>query len=151
MQGCAHSMWPETEYDETTREANGFLKGCEAAAYRGVADRLNYLALDKPNVQFAAKEIAKHMANPANLDFIKVKPIAKYLISAPRYVQRYDWQDFDGHFVAFSDSDWAGDKVSRKKYEWRCAFDGEAHDQGMFLRAARHCIQFRQSRTLCSG
>ena len=41
---------PETEYDETKREASGLLKGCEATAYRGVAASLHRMALDLEDV-----------------------------------------------------------------------------------------------------
>ena len=38
----------------------------------------------------------------------------RYLVGAPRYVQQYLWQEFGRHIDAYSDSDWAGDRVTRK-------------------------------------
>ena len=70
--------------------------------------------MDRADLQYAAKEMAKHMANPCNLDWAKVKRVGRYLLGAPRYVQQYLWQEFSGHIDAFSDSDWAGDRVTRK-------------------------------------
>ena len=59
-------------------------------------------------------EVAKHIANPCNLDWVKIKRVGRYLVGAPSYVQQYLWQEFCGHVDAFSDSDWAGDRFTRK-------------------------------------
>ena len=79
-----------------------------------IAARLNYVALDRMDMKFAAKEVAKHMSRPVALDWVKLKRIARCLAGTPRYVERYEWQEFRGHLDAFADSDWAGDKVTRK-------------------------------------
>ena len=54
---------------ETKEEAERYLESPElrqadATAFRGLAARLNYLALDRPDLQFAAKGIAKRMVEP---------------------------------------------------------------------------------------
>ncbi len=36
----------------------------EATQYGGLAARLNYLALGRPDTKYATKEIARHMGNP---------------------------------------------------------------------------------------
>ena len=54
------------------------------------------------------------MARPTVSDWKQIKRAARYLAGAPRYVQQYEWQDYDGHMDAYADSDWAGDKVTRK-------------------------------------
>ena len=77
----------------------------EATLYRGIAARLNYLALDRVDIQYSAKEIAKHMSRPVELDWAKIKRAARYFAGAPRYVQMYEWQNYDGHIQAFGDSD----------------------------------------------
>ena len=104
----------DAEYDETKRADSRALGGAEATLYRAIAARINYLALDRVDIQYCAKEIAKHMSRPVELDWIKIKRAARYLAGAPRYVQMYEWQDYDGHMHAFADSDWAGDQVTRK-------------------------------------
>ena len=104
----------DSEYDEAKRGESGWLESAEATAYRALAARLNYLALDRPDVQYPAKEIAKHMANPTNMDWLKLKRVARYLAGAPRYVQRYKWQWPTNKIDGYSDSDWAGDRITRK-------------------------------------
>ena len=104
----------DAEYDEASRDQYEHLCGEEATQYRAVAARLNYLALDRPDIQFATKEIAKHMSRPVTLDWVKLKRLARYLAGKPRYVQVYQWQSLPARVDAFADSDWAGDKVTRK-------------------------------------
>ena len=64
----------------------------EATLYRAIAARLNHLAQDRVDVQFAAKDVAKHMSRPAAVDWLKLKRVARYPAGAPRYVQTYAWQ-----------------------------------------------------------
>ena len=97
----------EEEYDETSCDKYGPLQRGEAIEYRTIAARLNYLALDRMDIQFAVKEVAKHMSRPVVLDWVKLKRLARYLAGKPWYVQRYEWQDLPGHLDAFADSDWA--------------------------------------------
>ena len=104
----------EVEYDERLRIASGLMSQRDATVYRGIAARLNYLAQDRVDVQFAAKDAAKHMASPAALDWLKLKRIARYLAGVPRYIQKYVWQHPVSLVNAYADSDWAGDKISRK-------------------------------------
>ena len=54
------------------------------------------------------------MARPTALDLIKIKRAGRYLKGCPRYVQVFNWQERGGQIKAFADSDWAGDKVTRK-------------------------------------
>ena len=42
------------------------MAGNEASSYRGLAARLNYLALDRPDLQFAATSASRFMADPRN-------------------------------------------------------------------------------------
>ena len=71
-------------YDETNRSESRALGGSEATLYRAIAIRLNYLALDRVHVQYCANEIAKHMARPVELDWAKIKRVARYFAVAPR-------------------------------------------------------------------
>ena len=58
----------DVEYDESKRLQSGYLQSSEATAFRGIAARINYSALDRPDLQFAAADIAKHIARPTALD-----------------------------------------------------------------------------------
>ena len=43
-------------------------------------------------MQHVAEDIAKHMARLMALDWIEIRGVARYLLGAHRYVQRYEWQ-----------------------------------------------------------
>eukprot|EP00972_Heterocapsa_arctica_P073465 10849977-Heterocapsa_arctica.AAC.1 len=47
------------------------LQGEEATAYRAAAARANYLAMDRADIQFAAKEVCRRMATPRRCDWQK--------------------------------------------------------------------------------
>ena len=90
------------------------LSKADATAYRGLAARLNYLALDRVDLQFTAKVIAKHMSSPREYDWAAVKRVARYLLGVPRAIQHFHWQGQPEQIVTFTDSDWAGDRQDRK-------------------------------------
>ena len=82
--------------------------------YRSLAARANYLALDRPDIQFAVKELCRSMAKPMESSRRKLVRVAKYLLHRPRLVMKYVWQDPVEHITTFSDANWAGCIKSRK-------------------------------------
>ena len=50
-------------------EASDELLGAEATRFRAVAARANYLAGDRPGIQYAAKELCRRMAKPRSGDW----------------------------------------------------------------------------------
>ena len=85
-----------------------------ASRYRGLAARANYLALDRPDIQFAVKEIARRMSRPTEADWSLLKRLARYLIKAPRGVTHYCWQAMPRRIDTYVDSDWAGCTRTRR-------------------------------------
>ena len=59
------------------REESEFLQGAEATAYRGLTARVNFLSLDRADLQYAVKHASKHMARPKKYDWIYLKRIAR--------------------------------------------------------------------------
>ena len=51
----------------------------EAIRYRRAAARINYVALDRPDLSFASRVVSSHMSNPKEGDEIVVKRIIRYL------------------------------------------------------------------------
>ena len=80
----------------------------EAKEYRAVVARLNYMASDRPDIQFAVKEAARNMSSPRKSDWPAVRRIGKYLKGRPRLVLKFSWQDRMKTVVTYTDSDWAG-------------------------------------------
>ena len=96
------------------RENSPDLQGHEASNYRGLVARGNYLAQDRPDISFATKAVAKHMAKPKACDWTAVKRLARYLAQHGRLVQTFPWQSLPSTVTAVTDSDWAGDAIDRK-------------------------------------
>ena len=51
-------------------------------AFRAIAARANYLAMDRPDVQYAAKEICRWMAAPTEASVVALKRLGRYLQGA---------------------------------------------------------------------
>ena len=103
-----------TKEEAKSYEGSALMSSLDASAFRGLAARLNYLSLDRADLQYAAKEVSKKMSAPREADWAKLKRVARYLVGAPRLVQRFCWQELPAELHTFTDSDWAGDKETRK-------------------------------------
>ena len=119
------------------------LEGVRATEYRALAARANYLALDRPDIQYATKEICRAMATPTVGDRRKLKRLARYLLERPRMVSRFDFQGEQGEVSGYSDSDWAG-----------CRRTAKSTSGGAIMRGG-HCLKTwsstQKSITLSSG
>ncbi len=84
------------------------LNKADASAYRGVCARLNYLAQDRPELLYSAKEACRRMAKPCEGHWGLLKRIGRFLLGTPRVAQVFRWQSAAQLVEAFVDSDWAG-------------------------------------------
>ena len=73
--------------DEDIDESEGeLLEPSRATAYRSNVARMNYLNIDRPDIAFAVKELARKMSKPSAEDEQRVKRLARYLKGNPRAV-----------------------------------------------------------------
>ena len=86
----------------------------EKSKFRGTATRINYLAQDQADLQFAAKDLGRHMASLEVHDWEKAKRIARYLKGKPRAIQHFAFGKIAPQLDGFTDSDWAGERPSMK-------------------------------------
>ena len=86
----------------------------EGSRFRALAARLNYLAMDRSDMQFAAKECCRRMAKPRLGDWTLLKRAGRYLRGRPRCIQAFPFEDYKKCLKGFGDSDWAGEKPGRK-------------------------------------
>ena len=86
----------------------------EKTRFCGVAARINYLAMDRSDLQFAAKELCRKMARPEPKDWDKASRIARYLKFRPRRVLEFPFEQRNEKLDGFADSDWAGERPSMK-------------------------------------
>ena len=103
----AAKMSPLQQQEEVNSD---YLAGKEATKFRALTARMNYLAQDRPDLQYAVKEVARRMASPRQGDWTALKRVGRYLVGAPRVVQTFAWQSMPNELDAFVDSDWAGCK-----------------------------------------
>ena len=98
----------------------------EARKFRGIAARVNYLAVDRADLQYSAKECCKKMANPVTSDWVKLKRVGRYLKRFPRLTQLLPWESKKYEITGHADSDWAGDKRSAKSTSGGALYLGQS-------------------------
>ena len=76
--------------------------------------RMAYLGQDRPDIQFATKELARGMQAPDRWEQKSIKRAVRYLLGAGRVVQRYKQQDTPKGITVYTDSDFAGCTRTRK-------------------------------------
>ena len=95
-------------------EETELLDAATISRFRSLVMRANYLALDRPDIAYAAKELARRMSAPTVDDWAGLKRLVRYLKGRPRLVWFYKQQEDPGEFCMFSDSDDGGCSKTRK-------------------------------------
>ena len=119
------------------------LEAAETALFRATAARANYLALDRPEVAFAAKELCRRMSEPRRRDKVALQRLCRYLLGAPRLVYRYRPVPADLPLQVYADTDFAGCAHTRRSTSGGCASRG-----GHLL---KHWALTQKTITLSSG
>ena len=121
--------------DDDEEEGKGTeLNGRDVTLFRGVAARCNYLGQDRPDIQFAAKEVCRGMARPTKGDWRKLMRLGKYLIGRPRVVTKYPWQAQGTKVEGYVDSDSGGcQKTLRSMMGKRCIKTWSATQKSVIL------------------
>ncbi|KAI3786846.1 hypothetical protein L1987_40862 [Smallanthus sonchifolius] len=79
--------------------------------YRAFIEALHYLSLTRPDVAFTANRLSKFMHTPTNLHWAALKRLLHYLhgtIHQGLLIKR----NSPLQLHAFTDADWAGDKIT---------------------------------------
>ena len=83
LQNSKHAVMPGVTGHVDARDeddrANPLEWGSEATLYRAVTARLNFLAQDRTDIQYATKEVSRWMAPPKLRDWEALRRIGKYL------------------------------------------------------------------------
>ena len=99
------------------------LEASKHSPFRAVAARANYVSADRPDTQFAAKEVCRWMAKPSAVALAGLKRLGRYLEGKPRLVYAYPWQAA-GQLEVYADTDWAGCPRTRKSTSGGCMMMG---------------------------
>ena len=113
MEG-SRSVSTPGEKEKVTEEGERVLNREESNACRGLVARLNYLAQDRSDITYSAKELSREMAKPTKASWVKMERIHRYLMGAPMFVLEYKYQSRQERIVTWTDSDFAGCIKSRK-------------------------------------
>lgn len=100
-------VWQEEENAELLKEQ-------DSRAFRELAARANYLAQDRPDIQYATKEICRGMCSPTRGDLRRLRRLGRYLVDHRRVVVQYRWQSYMSTLTGFTDSDFAGCRQTAK-------------------------------------
>ena len=77
-----------SDRDEVTEAQDAdLLNPFEATKFRSLGARANYLGLDRPDIQFATKELCRGMAKPSRGGMIRAKRLARYLLEVLDHAQ----------------------------------------------------------------
>ena len=84
--------------------AGPFLDEKRRVEFRSNCMRCFYLALDRPDIQFTAREISRAMASPTVHADETLKALSRYLAGHPRVLWRYPRQELTGKVWELTDS-----------------------------------------------
>ena len=110
--------------------------------YRAASARCNYVSSDRPDAQFACKEVCRWMSSPTTLAWQNLKRLCRYFSGAPRLVFKFPRQTVD-HLDTYTDTDWGGCVKTRKSTSGGVTMLG-AH-------CLKHWSSTQSSVTLSSG
>ena len=86
----------------------------ESRMYRSIVMKLNYLAMDRPEVQWSVRRCAKNMSSPNTEDLERLKRIGRYLKGKPRVRNVMLFRLNREDITVKTDSDWAGKEDGRR-------------------------------------
>ena len=98
----------DNDLDWIAREEVEEMTHNEAIKFRRAAARLNYLALDRPDLGVAAGRLSRCMARPRVSDVQTLRRVFRYLKGQPTLGITFSWQPVPVELVVLTDSDRAG-------------------------------------------
>ena len=113
LEGAKSVATPGTKVTQEVVTKDGQLPERKHTAFRAVAARANYLAADRPDVQFSCKEICRWMANPTEQGLVALKRVGRFLEGHRSVIFKYPFQEAE-KIDTYSDTDWVGCLKTRK-------------------------------------
>ena len=121
--GVKAAASPEVRATREQLEEDADLDASKRTPYRAVVARANYLASDRPELQFSSKEVCRWMSSPTDLSLAALKRLGRFVKGHQRLVYHYPWQTVD-RVDTYSDTDWAGCLKTRKSTSGGCLMLG---------------------------
>ena len=86
----------------------------QISKYRSHVARCFFLSQDRADITFSVNELCQKMSDPTQHSFAKLKRLVRCFKGERQRVQVFKFGDESSEVTVFSDSDWAGDKATRK-------------------------------------
>ncbi len=96
------------------------LAAAGATLHRATAARANYLALDRPEISYCAKELCRRMSAPRQADLQGLRRLCRFLLGCPRLVYHFKWQSPSQPLRVHCDTDFAGCVLTRRSTSGGC-------------------------------
>ena len=111
----------------------------KSSEYRAMVARANYLSIDRSDIRFIVKELARKMSKPRQVDWERLILFGRYLRGKMRVVSEFNYQKQWKIIDVWSDTDHAGCLETRKS------------TTGGVLMLGSHCIKhWSSTQTLIS-
>ena len=123
-----------------TNEGRHPMSHKDATLFRRAAARINYVAFDRPDLSFASRVAAGNMSNPLEGDGMLVKRVIRYFKGRPRVAILYCFQGAEPDIVVLTDSDWAGDELTRRITSERCSSELNSHHYVVVQTPGTNCF-----------
>ena len=114
MEECNPSAIPGRSPSDKELEEAVELDPDEAAVYRTCVGKSIYASLDRLDIQYAVKNLAKGMRAPQDYHMKNLKLLTRYLRGRPTAVYVYGLENVPAFINTNVDSDWAGEKPGRR-------------------------------------
>ena len=92
--------------------------------YQLLCAQANFLAIDRIDLPFGAKESCRSMSRPTVLDWSTLKRIGRRWAGCPRLVCEYKFQDEQGMLTAHRGAKWASTAADRRSTSGRVLIHG---------------------------
>ena len=100
LRDLAKVLDEEGQIDESER-----MNEVDASSYRSIVARMNYLALDRSDLQQGCRHVCSFMSRPLEGCWQLAKRVGRYLVGKPRVIQRFVFTSARDKLVGYSDSD----------------------------------------------
>ena len=114
LQETSKSVCSPAEVSGNDDEDDCKLDNEEEIIFRKLAMTANYLAMDRPDIQYAVGRICRGMPRPSGSGRRRLKRLARYLVGVPDVEIEFRSDGDIGQIEVYTDSDWAGCRATRK-------------------------------------
>lgn len=95
----------------------------EPTYYRSLAEKLQYLTITRPDIQYAVNRVCQKMHQPTVADFGLLKRVLRY-IKGTFHLGLHINKDNGLKLSVYCDSEWGGCKETHRSTTWFCTLLG---------------------------